>query len=338
MLPRIAIVLPAYNEEQTIAATIEAFHAEMPDARIVVVDNNSRDATGRIAADTLERLGANGTVLHEPRQGKGNAVRRAFLDIEADVYVLADADLTYPAQRIHDLVRPILNGDADMVVGDRHSGGHYALENKRALHSFGNTLVQRLVNWLFGARLVDIMSGYRAFNRSFVKTYPILVEGFQIETDMTLHALHRRMRIVELPVEYRDRPVGSVSKLNTFSDGASVIFTIAQILRYYRPMVFFMALSMLFAVAGVVVAVPVFEEWFGSQYISHVPSAVLAAALETVAFLLLAVGVILDSITHHEKLKAELHYLDVHRRSVADESRFTGQPQTGTAGSATPGN
>ena len=326
MLPKIAIVLPAYNEEQTIADTIEAFHAEMPDARIVVVNNNSQDTTGQIAADTLLRLGANGTVLHERRQGKGNAVRRAFLDIEADVYVLADADLTYPAHRIHDLVRPILNGEADMVVGDRHSGGHYAQENKRALHSFGNSLVQRLVNRLFGAALVDIMSGYRAFNRSFVKTYPILVEGFQIETDMTLHALHRRMRIVELPVEYRDRPVGSVSKLNTFSDGASVIFTIAQILRYYRPMVFFVALSMLFAVAGVVVAVPVFHEWFSSQYISHVPSAVLAAALETVAFLLLAVGVILDSISHHEKLKAELHYLDVHRRSRSDGPRPTGQP------------
>ncbi len=318
MLPRIAIVLPAFNEEQTIAATIEAFHAEMPDAHIVVVDNNSQDATGRVASDTLQRLCALGKVIDEPNQGKGNAVRRAFLDIEADVYVIADADLTYPAHRVHDLVRPILNGDADMVVGDRHSGGHYAQENKRPLHNFGNALVQRLVNRLFNASLVDIMSGYRAFNRSFVKTYPILVEGFQIETDMTLHALHRRMRIAELPVEYQDRPAGSVSKLNTFSDGARVIFTIAQILRYYRPMVFFMALSMLFAVAGIVVAVPVFDDWFRTQYITHVPSAVLAATLETVAFLLMALGIILDSISHHEKLKAELHYLDVHRRLAAD--------------------
>ena len=319
MLPTIAIVLPAFNEEQTIAGTIEAFHAEMPDAQIVVVDNNSQDATGRIAADTLARLGANGSVIREASQGKGNAVRRAFLDVEADVYVLADADLTYPANRLHDLVRPVLNGNADMVVGDRHSGGHYAMENKRALHNFGNSLVQRLVNRLFSASLVDIMSGYRAFNRSFVKTYPILVEGFQIETDMTLHALNRRMRVIELPVEYQDRPVGSVSKLNTFSDGARVIFTIVQILRYYRPMVFFMALSMLFAVAGIVVAAPVLEEWFSTQYITHVPSAVLAAALETIAFLLLAVGVILDSVSHHEKLKAELHYLDVHRRLSSDE-------------------
>lgn len=317
MLPRIAIVLPAFNEEQTIAGTIEAFHAEMPDAQIVVIDNNSQDATGQIATDTLKRLNSNGTVIREIRQGKGNAMRRAFLDIDADVYVLADADLTYPADRIHDLIRPVLNGEADMVVGDRHSGGHYASENKRPLHNFGNFLVQRLVNRLFNASLVDIMSGYRAFSRSFVKSYPILVEGFQVETDMTLHALHRRMRIVELPIEYRDRPVGSVSKLNTFSDGARVIFTIAQILRYYRPLVFFMALSMIFALAGLVVAIPVFDDWFRTQYISHLPSAVLAAALETVAFLLLAVGVILDSISHHEKLKAELHYLSIHKRSPA---------------------
>lgn len=320
MLPTIAIVLPALNEEQTIAGTIAAFHAQMPDAQIVVVDNNSQDATNRIAADTLLRLGAHGQVIREPSHGKGNAVRRAFLDIDADVYVLADADLTYPANRLHDLVRPVLKGDADMVVGNRHAGGRYALENKRLLHNFGNSLVQRLVNRLFNASLVDIMSGYRALNRSFVKTYPILVEGFQIETDMTLHALNRRMRIVELPVEYQDRPAGSLSKLNTFSDGARVIFTIAQILRYYRPMVFFAALSMLFAVAGILVAVPVFEDWFKTQYISHVPSAVLAAALEMVAFLLLAVGVILDSISHHEKLKAELHYLDVHRRSSAGDT------------------
>lgn len=319
MMPRIAIILPAFNEEQTIAGTIEAFHAEMPDAQIVVVDNNSQDATGRIAADTLERLGAAGTVIREARQGKGNAVRRAFLDIDADVYVLADADLTYPANRIHDLILPVLNGDAEMVVGDRHSGGHYASENKRPLHSFGNVLVQRLVNRLFNASLVDIMSGYRAFSRSFVKSYAILVEGFQIDTDMTLHALHRRMRIVELPVEYRDRPVGSVSKLHTFSDGIRVLFTIVQILRYYRPLAFFMALSIICALAGLIVAVPVFDDWFSTRYITHVASAVLAAALETIAFLLLAVGIILDSISHHEKLKAELHYLSIHSRSSATE-------------------
>lgn len=324
--PRIAIILPAYNEAATVAATMRSFHAALPQAELVVVNNNSRDDTARIAAHTLADLGASGRVLNESRQGKGNAVRRAFLEVDADIYVMADADLTYPSDRIHDLIRPILEGTADMVVGDRHSGGHYAAENKRALHGFGNQLVQRMVNRLFKARLVDIMSGYRAFNRSFVKTYPILVEGFQIETDMTLHALNRRMRIVEIAVEYKDRPEGSFSKLNTLSDGFRVIWTIGKILRHYRPLVFFGALSALFCVAGLLAALPVVEEWLQMQYITRIPLAVLAASLETVAFLLLAVGIILDSLSHHEQHRAELHYLKVYGEG-ATSARPTSKDQ-----------
>ena len=312
---QIAIILPAYNEAATIAETMCRFHAARPDAELVVVNNNSRDDTAAIAARTLQELGANGRVLHETRQGKGNALRRAFLEVDADIYVMADADLTYPAERIDDLIRPIQNDEADMVVGDRHSGGHYAAENKRPLHGFGNQLVQRMVNRLFGAQLVDIMSGYRAFNRVFVKTYPILVEGFQIETDMTLHALNRRLRILELPVEYQDRPEGSVSKLNTLSDGWRVIWTISKILRHYRPLFFFTTLSALFCVAGVVAALPVLHEWMQMRYIARVPLAVLAASLEVIAFLLLAVGVILDTLSHHEKYRAELHYLKMYDQS-----------------------
>lgn len=319
--PRIAIILPAYNEAATVAATMRSFHTALPHAQLVVVNNNSRDETAAIATRTLAELGATGRVLNEARQGKGNAVRRAFLEVEADIYVMADADLTYPSERIHDLIGPIADGTADMVVGDRHSGGHYAAENKRALHGFGNQLVQRMVNRLFKAKLVDIMSGYRAFNRPFVKTYPILVEGFQIETDMTLHALNRRMRIVEIPVEYKDRPEGSFSKLNTISDGIRVISTIGKILRHYRPLVFFGALSTLFCVAGLAAAIPVVQEWLHLQYITRIPLAVLAASLEIVAFLLLAVGIILDSLSHHEQHRAELHYLKVygeHRSTSAD--------------------
>lgn len=310
--PRIAIILPAYNEASTVAATMRSFHAALPVAEIVVVNNNSKDDTADIAARTLAELGARGRVLHESRQGKGNATRRAFLEVDADIYVMADADLTYPADRVRDLIRPIVEGKADMVVGDRHSGGHYAAENKRALHGFGNQLVQRMVNRLFRARLVDIMSGYRAFSRSFVKTYPILVEGFQIETDVTLHALNRRMRILEVPVEYKDRPEGSFSKLNTLSDGMRVISTIGRILRHYRPLAFFTTLSALFCIAGVAAAVPVLQEWLQMRYIARVPLAVLAASLEIVAFLLLAVGIILDSLSHHEQHRAELHYLRVY--------------------------
>lgn len=304
---RVAVVLPAYNEELTVEATIRGFHEQLPHARIVVVNNNSSDQTRAVAERALHDLRAHGCVLDEPRPGKGNAVRRAFLEIDADVYVLADADQTYPPERVQDLMRPVLEGRADMVVGDRHSGGHYARENTRRLHGFGNGLVQSLVNRLFHSQLVDIMSGYRVFNRLFVKNYPILVEGFQIETDMTLHALHKRFRIVEIPVEYRDRPTGSTSKLNTFSDGAKVLFTIAQILRYYRPLAFFASLSALFVLSGLVAALPVFDDWIRHQYIYHVPLAILASALEIVAILLLGIGLILDSVVHQQRLEYERH-------------------------------
>jgi glycosyltransferase involved in cell wall biosynthesis len=248
-------------------------------------------------------------VINEPRQGKGNAVRRAFSDIDADIYVMVDADLTYPAEMVSMLIQPIIDGKADMVVGDRLSEGHYARENKRRFHGFGNHLVKGLLNCLFGARLKDIMSGYRAFSRKFVKNYPILVEGFQLETDVTLHALDKRFRILEIPVPYKDRPAGSFSKLNTFRDGAKVIFTIAQILRYYRPMAFFGTLALIFAVTGVVASVPVFNDWVTHRYIYHLPLAVLAAALEIVAVMSLGVGLMLDSITHQHRMNAERRLL-----------------------------
>lgn len=297
----VAVILPAYNEEITIEATIRAFHAELPHAYFCVVDNNSDDDTKHIARQTLESLECNGGVIFEGRKGKGNAIRRAFRDIQADVYVLADADLTYPADRVHDMIAPVLANTADLVVGDRHSGGHYEAENKRALHGLGNRLVRVLVNRLFDARLRDIMSGYRVFNRLFVKNYPILVEGFEIETDMTLHALDKRFRILEIPVEYKDRPAGSVSKLITLSDGLRVLFTIARILRYYRPLVFFGCASILLASAGFIAATPVFNDWITHRYVYHLPLAILATGLEIVAVTMIAIGLILDSISHQNK-------------------------------------
>jgi len=307
--PTIAVILPAYNEELTIGPTIESFWRAIPGAEIVIVNNNSTDGTEEIARDMLASLGARGRVINEKRQGKGNAVRRAFSDIDADIYVMADADLTYPAEMVGALIQPIISGEADMVVGDRLSEGHYARENKRCFHDLGNHLVKGLINRLFGAGLFDIMSGYRAFNRKFVKNYPILVEGFQLETDMTLHALDKRFRIFETPVPYKDRPAGSFSKLNTFKDGAMVIFTIAQILRYYRPMAFFGTLALLFAMAGIIAAMPVFNDWIAHRYIYHLPLAVLAAALEIVAVMSLGVGLMLDSITHQHRMNAERRLL-----------------------------
>ena len=302
----IALILPAYNEAATIEAVILAFHEALPQASIYVIDNNSSDDTGALANATLTKIAAQGRVIHEPRQGKGNALRRAFQAIEADVYLLADADLTYPAERAQDMIAPILRGDADMVVGDRHSGGHYLEQNKRRLHGLGNQLVNRLVNYFFDARLRDIMSGYRAFSRTFVKTCPVLAPGFQVETDITLHALDKRFRILEIPVEYVDRPSGSVSKLNTMTDGARVLFTIFQILRYYKPVAFFGSIALLAMLLGLVASVPVFNDWIFYRYIYHVPLALLAAALEIVAFIMLAVGLILDSIAHQQKMSFEL--------------------------------
>ncbi len=306
----IAVILPAYDEEQTIASTMRAFHAELPHAELWVVNNNSKDNTARIALDTLKQLGAKGGVMDEVRQGKGNAVRRAFHVLDADVYVMVDADLTYPAEQVHQLLRPVLEGRADMVVGDRHSGGQYQRENKRPLHNFGNRLVQSLVNKLFGAALVDIMSGYRVFNRLFVKTYPILVAGFEIETDMTLHALDKRMRILEIPVDYRDRPAGSFSKLNTLRDGMRVIHTITTVLRFYRPLVFFGGGALIFALLGLLAGIPVLEDWVRERYIYHVPLAILATGLEVVAIVLAAIGLILDSITHQDKRRFERDLLN----------------------------
>lgn len=302
---RIACVLPAYNEEKTVAATIEEFFLNLPEAEIWVVNNRSSDETESIARDTLLRLGCKGGVINEQRAGKGNAVRRAFLDIDADVYILADADMTYPAAQARELIAPILAGTADMVVGDRHSTGHYAAENKRALHGFGNRLVRDLVNKLFRADLADIMSGYRAFNRAFVNNYPILVEGFEIETDMTLHALDKRFRITEVPVEYRDRPPGSHSKLNTISDGMRVLNTIGKILRYYRPLMFFFTAAVVFALLGLMAGIPVIDDWIRDRYIHHLPLAILATGLGIIAIVFAAVGLILDSITHQDRRNFE---------------------------------
>jgi glycosyltransferase involved in cell wall biosynthesis len=306
---RIALILPAYNEELTIEATIRSFHTELPAAYIWVVDNNSNDATQILAQQTIASLGCLGGVIFEGRKGKGNAVRRAFMDVDSDIYILADADLTYPASKVHDLITPVMEKAADLVVGDRISGGHYQSENKRSFHGFGNRLVKGLVNRLFNAKLNDIMSGYRVFNRLFVKNYPILVEGFEIETDMTLHALDKRFRILEIPVEYKDRPEGSVSKLNTLSDGLRVLFTIARILRYYRPLVFFGGTSLFLAFTGLVAATPVLTDWIVHNYIYHLPLAILATGLEIVAVIMFAIGLILDSISHQNKCLFESEVL-----------------------------
>ena len=301
----VAIVLPAFNEESTIAATVMEFHHALPEASIVVVDNNSTDGTRSRALEAFKLIGARGLLLAEQRQGKGYAVRRAFRSVDADIYVLADADMTYPADRVLDLVRPIANDEAEMVVGNRLAGGEYAVENKRRFHGFGNDLIRWLVNRLFGSHLGDIMSGYRAVGCSFLAGYPMLVDGFEIETDMTAHALDKRCRIIEVPIEYRDRPTGSASKLHTFRDGRRALATIVNLIRHYRPMLFFGTAGLALGLAGLMAAIPVFSDWISYRYIYHVPLAVLATGLEIVALQSFGIGLILDSVVHMERAAYE---------------------------------
>ncbi len=304
----IVVVLPAYNESLTIRDSILDFHSSLPEAEIIVVDNNSADDTFKIAEKTLSENKINGQVFREWRQGKGFAVRRAFKMVDADIYVLSDADMTYSAKFAPELIAKLNESGADMVVGDRHSGGDYEKENKRSFHNFGNSLVAGLVNKLFAASLKDIMSGYRVFSRRFVKNYPILVDGFELETDMTLHALDKRMNIVECPISYKDRPSGSDSKLNTFSDGAKVLFTIFQLLRYYRPMVFFTLISLLFFLSGLAAGIPPIYDYVTTGFVDRVPLAILATGLEIIAVLSLAIGLVLDSISHNNRMSFEKDY------------------------------
>lgn len=309
-MKKIAFIFPAYNEELTIEKTLCAFNSEVPEAELWVIDNNSKDNTAKISRDILCKLCVEGGVITECRQGKGNAVRKAFLEIDADYYLISDADMTYPASQARELLAPVLSGEADMVVGNRHANGCYKTENKRFLHNFGNHFVLLLINTLFNAHLSDIMSGYRAFNRTFVKNYPILVEGFEVETDMTLHALDKRFRIAEVPIAYKDRPNGSVSKLNTIHDGLRVIKTIFNIFRYYKPLYFFGILSLLFFLGGILAAIPVLNDYITYNYIYHIPLALLATGLEIVSLLMLIVGLILDQSSYYNKCNYEQRLLN----------------------------
>lgn len=237
--PRIVLLVPCYNEEQTVGEVVRSFRRELPGLRVVVGDNNSSDRTAQVARE------AGAEVVPVRRQGKGAVVRKLFRTIEADIYIMVDGDATYPAEQVHELLEPVLRGDADMVVGDRLTEGHYHRENRRRFHGFGNRLVVRLINLLFGAHLSDILSGYRVFSRRFVKNCPVLEDGFTLETTMTLHALDKLFTIQEVPIAYRDRPEGSHSKLSTYRDGFLVLRSILWIFKDNKPLWFFLVLSVL---------------------------------------------------------------------------------------------
>ena len=297
----IAIILPAFNEENTIRDTILSFHAVMPDANIWVINNNSTDQTSLIAQKAFKQNNINGFVLNESKQGKGFAVAKAFSQIEADVYVMCDADSTYPAAEVTNLIKPVINDEADIVVGDRISNGSYVNQNRRTFHSFGNRLVKGLINLLFKSNLNDIMSGYRVFSRKFVKNYPILVGGFEIETDMTIFALDRKYKIIELPIIYSDRPEGSFSKLNTFWDGLKVLKTIFNMFRHYKPLAFFSFASVIMFLFGFLFGYIVIIDYLDDSFISRVPLAILTGVFILSGIVSLGIGLILDSIHYHHK-------------------------------------
>lgn len=313
MSNKIAIILPAYNEELTIEKTIIDFHQHSPDASIYVIDNNSSDGTNSIAKKVISGNSINGEVLFVRRQGKANAMKTAFAKIDADVYVMADADHTYFAHDLEKLLAPVLSGEYDLVVGNRFTVSGYEKENKRMFHNFGNNLVKRLINLLFKSDLVDIMSGYRVLSRNFVKNYPVMCEGFEIETEMTLHCLDKKFNIIEIPITYKDRMDGSFSKLNTFKDGFRVLKTIFNIFKDYRPMLFFSILSFLFFIVGVLLGIDPVLEFIEFRYVYKVPSAILATGLMIFSLLFFAIGLILDTIVRYEKFNFEMRKNSDHK-------------------------
>ena len=286
---RVAVLVPCLNEERTVGKVVDDIRRELPGCTVYVYDNRSTDATARVASEH----GA--VVRHEPRPGKGVTVRQMIRDIEADCYLLVDGDDTYPAESARLLVEPVLSGEADHVVGDRLSNGSYARENRRPFHGVGNDLVRGLIRVLYGYAFADVMSGYRAVSRPFAKTLPILGRGFELETELSIFAADHAWRTLEVPIDYRDRPEGSISKLDTFRDGLRVLRCIASLFRDYKPLPFFGILTLAFAAAGLALGIPVCLEFAATGLVRRFPTAVLAAALCGLGALMLTCGLILDS-------------------------------------------
>ncbi len=292
MNQKLAVLLPCYNEELTIGKVVRDFRKNLPDAEIYVYDNNSSDRS------VEEAMAAGAHIRKVPMKGKGHVIRRMFQEIEADCYIMADSDDTYPADEVMKLVEPILSGYVDMVTGDRISST-YVQENKRPFHNFGNALVCKMIGLLFHKQVSDVMTGYRAFNRSFVKNCPILSSGFELETEMTLHALDKRMAFLEIPIRYQDRPAGSYSKLNTYSDGFRVLKTIFLLFKDYRPLLFFGILGLFCILGSIIVFIPIFIEYLNTGLVPRFPTLFCGICLAVIGTILLNCGVILDSVKRY---------------------------------------
>ena len=307
MKDTIAVLIPCYNESATVEKVVRDFRRVLPEAAIYVYDNNSTDGTAELAA----RAGA--IVRRERTQGKGNVIRRMFREIDADCYIMADGDDTYPAESARQMADLVLREQADMVVGDRLSSTYFE-ENKRPFHNAGNSLVRACINRLFSSDIRDIMTGYRAFSYAFVKTYPVLSSGFEIETDMTIHAIYRRMRVENVVVDYRDRPEGSVSKLNTVQDGMRVLRTILRLFKNYRPCPFFSMLALVLAALSVIFVVPVLAEFVRTGLVPRFPTLIACCFTMLAALQLFVAGLILSMSLEKDRRDFEFELLQVSNR------------------------
>jgi glycosyltransferase involved in cell wall biosynthesis len=298
-MPKIAVLIPCYNESMTIAKVIKDYAKAIPEANIYVYDNNSTDNT----ADIAKIAGA--IVRYERRQGKGNVMRTMFREIDADIYLIVDGDDTYSADDARTMVNFVLSENADMVIGDRLSSTYFT-ENKRAFHSFGNRLVRLLINKMFNSDIKDIMTGYRAFSRLFVKNYPVLSKGFEIETEMTIHALDKNFNIKEVPVLYKDRPEGSNSKLSTFSDGYRVLRTIARLFRDYKPYVFFSLTAIIGIVFATILFIPILLEFLNTGIVPRFPTLIVSVTIYIISILMWICGIILEVIVNKHRQLYEI--------------------------------
>lgn len=300
-MDKIAALIPCYNESKTIKKVIEDLKKDLPEATIYVYDNNSTDGTDKIAKE------AGAVVRYEKKQGKGNVIRRMFREIDAECYIMTDGDDTYPSRNAREMVDLILNNNIDMVIGDRLSSTYFK-ENKRPFHNFGNMLVRSLINSIYKSNIRDVMTGYRAFSYQFVKTFPILSKGFEIETEMTIHSLDKNLCIENIVIEYQDRPQGSESKLNTYSDGFKVLKTIVSLYKNYRPLSFFLWLSLILFILGSAFLIPVLIDYFKTGLVPKIPSFIASIFFYICAIQSFFGGLTLDTISRKNKQDFEMSY------------------------------
>ncbi|MBP3217414.1 MAG: glycosyltransferase [Lachnospiraceae bacterium] len=311
-MDRIAVLIPCYNEEQTIEKVVRDARAALPEATIYVYDNNSTDRTAQLAA------AAGAIVRRERQQGKGHVIRRMFREIDADCYLMTDGDDTYPMEAAPEMVRRVLEEQADMVVGDRLSSTYFT-ENKRRFHNAGNTVVRATINRLFDSNIRDIMTGMRALSYDFVKTFPVLSGGFEIETEMTIHAVYNHLQIDNVIIEYRDRPSGSASKLRTFTDGFRVLGKIIELYRDYRPFRFFGTLAVLLAVVSILFFVPVWREYLRTGLVERFPTLIVCGFTMLAATESLFAGMILESLEKRNRRDYEQSRLQLHATRKAEK-------------------